>query len=416
MSRKRPGFDILLGESSKPGPAPAPAPGSGPGPMAAAIAETATSLERRQRAEAAIRAENDAIAHEHVRLERLGLIVRPVPLWRIRTGKLIRDRDSDEDSGLDELMTSIRETGLSNPIRLERVVAADEEGDGDGDGGGGTAGESGESYELIQGWRRLNAFRRLMEETGDMERWGAIPALISEPGETLIMLYRRMVDENLMRRDVSLLEQARLALDFARDPRSGVESAEVAVGVLYESLQPQRRSYIRGFLPLAEQLGDVICHPGAIARDAGLEIAAALQADPALAAAIRARLRQMLPRSPGDEAALLRQMAAAARKEAFREDTPRENIPRGNAPRENTRHEGRRRLRFSLGPEGDPEGDPAGDPGASRIRSPAQVTIAPGLIEIRLDADFTGHDRARLARAVSQAVAALLADLEPDGS
>ena len=88
--------------------------------------------------------------------------------------------------------------GLSNPIRLEARA----------DG----------RFELVQGYRRLSAYRELLDETGDADRYGTIPAAVSQPGEDLEALYRQMVDENLVRKDISFAEMAMLALDYARDP------------------------------------------------------------------------------------------------------------------------------------------------------------------------------------------------------
>ena len=104
------------------------------GPMATAITENAESLRDRRAIEADIRAENDALAAEHVRMKRLGLIVDLVPLDQIEAYKLVRDRTKGDDFELAELVTSIRDIGLFNPIRLERR-----------DDG---------KYELIQGYRR----------------------------------------------------------------------------------------------------------------------------------------------------------------------------------------------------------------------------------------------------------------------
>jgi ParB family transcriptional regulator, chromosome partitioning protein len=62
------------------------------GPMASAIAEAAEATRERADAEAAIRAENDALAHEHVRLKKLGLITDFIQTSEVKTSKLIRDR------------------------------------------------------------------------------------------------------------------------------------------------------------------------------------------------------------------------------------------------------------------------------------------------------------------------------------
>ena len=61
------------------------------GPMASAIVENADALAERSAAEAAIRAENDRLAHEHVRLKKQGLITDLVPIDDIRMDKLTRD-------------------------------------------------------------------------------------------------------------------------------------------------------------------------------------------------------------------------------------------------------------------------------------------------------------------------------------
>ena len=123
MSKRRRMFDIEV---------PAEAPDEKPiletkstvpprrGPMAAAVRENADAVRARAEAEAAARAENDRLAHEHVRLKQLGLIVDSVPLDRIDTGKLRRDRSTTGDHELDDLIASIRDIGLSNPIRVER--------------------------------------------------------------------------------------------------------------------------------------------------------------------------------------------------------------------------------------------------------------------------------------------------------
>ena len=203
------------------------------GPMATAIAETVTSTRERQEIEAQIRAENDALAHEHVRLKRLGQVVELVPLDQIEMTKLVRDRKKGPDIELAELRVSIAELGLSNPIRLEARA----------DG----------RFELIQGYRRLSAYQALLSETGDADRYGAIPAAVTQPGDDLDALYRKMVDENLVRKDISFAEMAMLALDYANDPGTATNDPEKAVAVLFKSAGYQKRSYIRTFMTVVER-------------------------------------------------------------------------------------------------------------------------------------------------------------------
>ena len=148
--RRRRVFDIDLPEEEAPARAEVPAGTvARRGPMASAVRENAESLRARSELEHSIRQENDALAHELVRLRGLGLAAEPVPLDMVDARKLIRDRAVEENPDVEDLKDSLLAIGLSNPIRVERA---------------------GDRYELIQGWRRLQAFRALLEETGD-ESW-----------------------------------------------------------------------------------------------------------------------------------------------------------------------------------------------------------------------------------------------------
>ena len=126
MSRKRRMFDIDMPEDAAEI-FPAGKADAAPrrGPMATAITETAESSRDRALIEAQIRAENDALAQEHVRLKRAGLITDMIPLDAIDTTKLMRDRAPGADFDLAELVDSIRDIGLSNPIQVEPAGQAD---------------------------------------------------------------------------------------------------------------------------------------------------------------------------------------------------------------------------------------------------------------------------------------------------
>jgi ParB family chromosome partitioning protein len=325
--------------------------------MAAAIAETATATRDRHEIETRIRAENDALAHEHVRLRRLGLIVDLVPLDLIEMSKLVRDRVKGPDAELAELKTSVAELGLSNPIRLEARP----------DG----------RFELIQGYRRLAAFRELLAETGDTARYGAIPAAVSQPGSDLDALYRRMVDENLVRKDISFAEMALLALDYARGPGTGVDDPEKAVAVLFRSAGYQKRSYIRAFLPVVERLGPTLRYPHEIPRALGLALARRLTEDEALVPALRAALKDWDNRSVADELAVLRRFTGDAAEAAA--DAAPPATPAGGNPRP-----AKARTSFQF----------------DRREGRGKCVAAVGKLEIQLDRDFTTIDRRRLEQAV----------------
>lgn len=116
MSRKKRVFDIDIPDEAVAPPAPEAKPRRGP--MASAIAENAEALQARKSAVEKIREENDALAHEYVALREQGHVVQAVPLDEVHTAMLVRDRMPGDDPELEDLVTSIRELGLSNPIRV----------------------------------------------------------------------------------------------------------------------------------------------------------------------------------------------------------------------------------------------------------------------------------------------------------
>lgn len=360
MSRKRRMFDIEV-PADEPEIFPAGKDGDRSqrrGPMATAIAETAESTRDRALLEASIRAENDALAQEHVRLKRAGLIVDLIPLDAIDTQKLVRDRVPAADVELAELVQSIRDIGLSNPIRVE-------------------PGSDGR-FELIQGWRRLSAYRHLLEETGDSETWGRIPAGIVARGDALEQLYRRMVDENMVRKDISFAEMAQLALHYALDPETAENDPDRAVAILFKSAGYQKRSYIRNFIPLVQALGEVLIYPQEIPRALGLALAQRLEDVPGLAAAIAAELKDWDTRSAKEELDVLRRFAGQGVEAP---DIP----PKDAKPAREPAPQGRAKTTFQI----------------SRPQGNAKCIAANGRLEIRLNRDFSTVDRRKLEAAVA---------------
>ncbi|TPE51046.1 ParB/RepB/Spo0J family partition protein [Amaricoccus solimangrovi] len=325
------------------------------GPMATAVHENAEALRARAEAEAAIRAENDALAGELVRLRGLGLIVDLIPLDAIDATKLARDRMPGEDLELAELKASIRDIGLSNPIRVE------------------PAGQG--RYELIQGMRRLTAFRELRAETGE-KRYAAIPAGLMTDAEGLDQLYRRMVDENMVRKDISFMEMATMARDYARDPGTACDDPEKAVAILFQSAGYQKRSYIRAFLTLVDLLGDVLEYPRELPRGLGLDLRRRLDAEPGIVAEIRAELAAREDRTAEGELGVLRRWAGAGEGG--------ETFPAGKKPAVAPRPARKARMTFEV----------------PRAEGPAKCTAANGRLEIRLALDFSTIDRRRLEEAV----------------
>lgn len=278
-----------------------------------------------------------------------------IPVAAIRSGKLLRDRSRVLDPELGDLKASIRAVGLSNPIRVEP----------DGQGG----------YELIQGWRRLTAWRELRAETGSAD-YDTIPAGLMPPGDTMETLYRRMVDENLVRKDVSFAEMARLARACAEDGVGAAagDSADVdaAVNLLFGSAPPQKRSYIRRFARLMQALEKHLEHPEAIPRALGLALADRIDADPAAVAGLVRQLQAAPGRDAEAEQQILRRFAEGAR-----------TAPHAK-PRAARRGRPQARVMLCL---------PVG-PGV-------RCTAADGRLDLRAEIDFGAIDPARLETAIA---------------
>ena len=324
------------------------------GPMAAAIADNAESLKERRSLEEKIRLENDALAHEHVQLKSQGLVLDLVPLDQIDCEKLIRDRNLDLDLDLDDLVLSIRELGLSNPIRAERK-----------DDG---------RFELIQGYRRLEAYKRLWRETGEA-RFANIPVAAVAPDDTLEASYRKMVDENLVRKDISFAEMAELARRYARDPGTPDISADKAVTVLFKAAAYQKRSYIRAFAELLELIGDHIRFPHLIPRNLGLDLRRSLGDEQELAMLINS-LRGLPTHTAEEELELLRQFAPPARRQPDTQTSP--------ATSSKTKPS-RPQLSFAF---------------AGPVQS-GHCTAKEGRLELRADRDFTAIEPETMEKAIS---------------
>ncbi len=341
MSKKRRVFDIDFDKAETP--VPAGTPETRRGPMATAITENADALAARQSAEAAIRAENDALAHEHVRLKKAGLITDLIPLDQIKAEKLTRDRVTGRDDEIDDLKTSIRDVGLSNPIRVEKLE---------------------QGYELIQGYRRLTAYRELFDETGD-SAYAAIPAGINASGEHIQQLYRRMVDENLVRRGVSFGEMAQLVIAY-RNEDPTVESSDRAVEVLFASSGRQRRSYIKSFVRLIQQIGENLEHLEALPRAQGLNLLKRIEEDPSQCEALQQILANHAGRSAAQEHNVLQEFL---------------------------------RLKPALKPKSEAQKTAKTTFRMIRPEGTAKCTAADGRIELQLNRDFSGLERKRLEAA-----------------
>ncbi|WP_171132940.1 MULTISPECIES: ParB N-terminal domain-containing protein [unclassified Ruegeria] len=231
------------------------------GPMGAAVRETANSLSESTEDRVEQRRKNASEAKEYRKAQDEGRVLAVIGLDAIHTSDLPRDRldlssvaSSDE---MDELKASIQERGQKEPIEVYK----DPEG----------------RFQLKKGWRRLTALSQLFEETGD-ERFASVTARVDNSRVDRIDLYVDMVEENVVREDLTFAEMAQVAILAARDAELGAGDADALVGRLYASLHKMKRSYIRSFVFLLGALEEALPYPKAISRNLGVEVARKLRA------------------------------------------------------------------------------------------------------------------------------------------
>ncbi len=240
------------------------------GPMGAAVRETANSLNESTENRVEQRRQNASDAKEYRRARDEGRVLVAVGINEIHTTDLPRDRldlsavaSSDE---MDELKASIQERGQKEPIELYK----------DSDG----------RFQLKKGWRRVTALKQLYEETGD-ERFASVTARVAESQSDRIDLYIDMVEENVVREDLTFAEMAQVAILASKDSELEAGDAEALVGRLYSSLHKMKRSYIRSFVYLLNELEGALPFPKSVSRNLGVEVARKLRASSGSVAGLR---------------------------------------------------------------------------------------------------------------------------------
>ncbi|KUF09878.1 ParB N-terminal domain-containing protein [Pseudoponticoccus marisrubri] len=318
-----------------------------PGPMGTAVREAAGAMAESTESLVEQRRQNAADAKEWRRAQGEGRVLVELPIGDISTDALPRDRlDLDAVAASDEmeeLKTSIRERGQKEPIEVFAV-----------EGG----------YQLKKGWRRLTALRQLHAETGD-DRYARAVARVDAGQGSRIDLYIDMVEENVIREDLSFAEMAQVAIIAAREEGQG--AAEL-VSRIYASLHKMKRSYIRSFVFLLEELGETLHFPKAVPRNLGVEVARRLQASPDEAEGLRAELARAT--SAEEQAGVLRRFAEGGARNAKKAPAPKSV-----------------KYEFHVGQ--------------------SKVTARKGECRILSEVDFSSVDRTRLQRAVEAFEAAL---------
>ena len=261
------------------------------GPMGAAVREAAGSLAESTETLIEQRRQNASDAKAFRTAQGEGRVLEIIRIDDIGTDDLPRDRidlaataGSDE---MEELKASIRARGQKEPIEVFRTNAG---------------------FQLKKGWRRLTALKQLWQETGDT-RFAVVTARVSSGPADRIDLYIDMVEENVIREDLSFAEMAQVAITAAADAGMEGQGADILVGRIFASLHKMKRSYIRSFVFLLQELGDVLPYPKAISRNLGVEVARRIQASPEVSMSLRNALASV--RSAEEQTEVLSRSPAA---------------------------------------------------------------------------------------------------------
>lgn len=264
-------------------------------PPIAQVAQDSAAAQRREidalRGEAA---RNRAAAARLAAAEAAGMMVIDVGLDHIDVDYLTRDRlpRGEEDDAGRALRRSIQTHGQRTPVELADLGA-----------------DRTPPYGLISGYRRVSVIRRLLAETGD-PRWATVRALVRSPA-TLGQAFLSMVEENEVREGLSYYERGRVCMLAAQQGAFG--SVDAAVEALFATASPAKRSKIRSFTLLAEEIGDLLSRPEAIGERLGLRIAQAIRAG--RGGALRRHLGERaagLQGAAAEQAALARFLSGAA--------------------------------------------------------------------------------------------------------
>lgn len=244
------------------------------GPMGAAIRDTAESLTESTDAKVEQRRQNADDAKTYRAASADGLLLTRVPLTDVHTDDLPRDRLALEAVAyadeMEELKASIRARGQKEPITL--YVGADGR------------------LQIKKGWRRFTALSQLHAETQE-EIFATIIARVEEGAERRISRYVDMVEENVVREDLTFAEMAQVAITASDDLAVDERDPQVLVGTLYAALHKVKKSYIRSFVSLLNYLDNDLEWPKSVPRNLGVDAARVLKADTGAVVDLRQRLR-----------------------------------------------------------------------------------------------------------------------------
>lgn len=252
---------------------------SGVSPLAP-IAQVAAEAASQAPVETAQARADAAQLESYQRKEADGLVLQEIPLEQINPIEIFRDRTVLDKAELDELKFSIAANGLRMPIEVYKL---DREGRGRYE------------YGLISGYRRLLAYQQQFELTED-PKYATIKSIVKAVDNTQASL-AAMIEENEVRSNVSHYERGRIAALAAQN--GFYTNVEEAVNALYPVASKAKRSKIRSFALVFEELGDLLEYPENLIEKQGLKLASAIR--DGQETALRGALGHAVPANAQDE-------------------------------------------------------------------------------------------------------------------
>lgn len=186
-----------------------------------------------------------------------GAIVQSLPLDLIDADQMTRDRLALVPEELAELVQSIKQHGVRLPIEVYALRDVDAAG----------------RFGLVSGFRRLMACRQALAETGAAQ-FAEIPTIVREPAG-LGEAFTAMVEENEIRSGLSHYERGRIAALAAH--QGAFATIDDAVAALFFAASKAKRSKVRSFAMIHEELGDLLNYPQNLTERMGLRLAGALR-------------------------------------------------------------------------------------------------------------------------------------------
>lgn len=256
------------------------APSAAPtAPIAQVAAETAQAAPVTDAETRAEQARNAAAAKTLSDSIAAGLLIHEIPLSQIDPEDMVRDRAALDEEEMNELRRSIGINGLRLPIELYEMSEPEGE----------------LKYGILSGYRRFKAVSALFGMTAKPE-YQTIKALIRQPG-SVPEAFAAMVEENEVRAGLSPFERGRISSIAVQ---MGVfASTEEAVNAMFASASKAKRSKIRSFALIFEELGDLLAFPETLSEKQGLRLSAALRGG--AETALREALGAVVPEDAAQE-------------------------------------------------------------------------------------------------------------------